>query len=264
MGRTITSLPDGRYVSIGGEHEDSYDQDFSIYNDVVVFNEADDSIDIYGYPKAVFPPTDFHSATLTGDCIVIIGCLGYPDDRRPGNTPVYALELPGCRISETKTSGDSPGWIYKHEARLEPNGSTVTIRGGKVVAKKGRGQLFWSNLEDYAFDIRSGVWCRLTNRNWSQFSIRPKNQFDPAWTLAWWPEEVLPQGVEYTLIEREPYQKDIRIEVAGVPVSVAGDFGAIKIVIEGEMPGNSAIGLAKKMRANAQRVAGCPCVLERA
>ncbi|KAK5652677.1 hypothetical protein OQA88_10271 [Cercophora sp. LCS_1] len=36
FGRTTTWLPDGRVVLIAGEHEDSYDPDFCIYNDVVV------------------------------------------------------------------------------------------------------------------------------------------------------------------------------------------------------------------------------------
>lgn len=36
FGRTETRLPDGRIVFIGGEHEDYYDPDFYIYNDVVV------------------------------------------------------------------------------------------------------------------------------------------------------------------------------------------------------------------------------------
>ena len=36
MGRTVTELPDGRVIFIGGEHEDFYDPDFYIYNDVVV------------------------------------------------------------------------------------------------------------------------------------------------------------------------------------------------------------------------------------
>lgn len=36
FGRTETLLPDGRVVFIGGEHEDFYDPDFFIYNDVVV------------------------------------------------------------------------------------------------------------------------------------------------------------------------------------------------------------------------------------
>jgi hypothetical protein len=36
FGRTSTKLPDGRVIHIAGEHEDSYDSDFCIYNDVVV------------------------------------------------------------------------------------------------------------------------------------------------------------------------------------------------------------------------------------
>src|SRR5262245_25043463 len=35
-GRTETALPGGRLVCVGGEHEDFYDPDFCIYNDVVV------------------------------------------------------------------------------------------------------------------------------------------------------------------------------------------------------------------------------------
>ncbi len=68
MGRTCDELVDGRMVCIGGEHEDFYDPDFRIYNDVVVFN-ADATIDIYGYPKEIFPPTDFQTATVTGTII---------------------------------------------------------------------------------------------------------------------------------------------------------------------------------------------------
>jgi hypothetical protein len=37
FGRTETKLPNGRIVYIGGEHEDIYDPDLNIYNDVVVF-----------------------------------------------------------------------------------------------------------------------------------------------------------------------------------------------------------------------------------
>lgn len=100
-GSTQTYLPDGRLICIGGEHEDYYDYDFQIYNDVVVIQnphlkdcvsaydvnvpvpsnfpqqkEADkngkqkmlgtsnvNDVTIYGYPENVFPPTDFHTAT---------------------------------------------------------------------------------------------------------------------------------------------------------------------------------------------------------
>ncbi len=158
MGRTLTSLPDGRYICIGGEHEDSYDPDFCIYNDVVVVNEAEGEIEIYGYPKDAFAPTDSHSATLAGDRIIIVGCLGYPDQRRAGRTPVYALELSGYRIDEIQTSGDSPGWIYKHEARLESAADDIIVHRGTAITEKDGAQHFWRNLEDYALNIRTGTW----------------------------------------------------------------------------------------------------------
>ncbi|CAF4078497.1 unnamed protein product, partial [Adineta steineri] len=111
FGATQTYLPDGRLICIGGEHEDSYDPDFQIYNDVVVIRNPrmvrahymyslpvpsnfpletaskegeilgtskPEDVTIYGYPEHVFPPTDFHTATYVKnngqeDFIYIIG-----------------------------------------------------------------------------------------------------------------------------------------------------------------------------------------------
>jgi hypothetical protein len=81
FGRSSTDLPDGRTILIAGEHEDYYDPDFYIYNDVVVLN-PNGRIDIFGYPAEVFPPTDFHTATLVGDRIIIVGNLGHPEQRK--------------------------------------------------------------------------------------------------------------------------------------------------------------------------------------
>ena len=62
FGQSITFLPDRRIIQIAGEHEDSYDPDFCIYNDVLV-HHPDGTIEIFGYPEADFPPTDFHTAS---------------------------------------------------------------------------------------------------------------------------------------------------------------------------------------------------------
>ena len=86
FGQSITFLEDGRVVQVGGEHEDSYDPDFCIYNDVFV--HEGEAIRIHGYPEDVFPPTDFHTATLLGREIVLIGSLGYVGTRKLGVTPV--------------------------------------------------------------------------------------------------------------------------------------------------------------------------------
>ncbi len=80
FGRSTTILDDGRIIEIAGEHEDHYDPDFCIYNDVTEF-KPDGSIRIFGYPEHVFRPTDFHTATLVDGFILIIGCLGYPAGR---------------------------------------------------------------------------------------------------------------------------------------------------------------------------------------
>lgn len=144
MGATRTELPDDRVVYIGGEHEDSYDPDFCIYNDVVVFGPSD-QIEIYGYPRGVFPPTDFHTASLVDNRIIVIGCIGYMKDRRPGYTPVYALDLADYHISEIPTSGPNPGWVFKHEAETSPDG-VITIRGGEVIQEHDGEQQFRRNV----------------------------------------------------------------------------------------------------------------------
>ena len=101
FGKSINRLPDGRFIEIAGEHEDFYDLNFCIYNDVIVHN-GKGQCEIYTYPSDVFPPTDFHSATLVGDFIYIIGNLGYKPKRRPGFTPVYSLNIIRSKSSRLK------------------------------------------------------------------------------------------------------------------------------------------------------------------
>ena len=131
-GQSKTSLEDGRTVYIGGEHEDFYDPDFYIYNDVVVKN-VDGSIAIYGYPREIFQPTDFHTATTVENCIYIIGCLGYVKDRRPKDTPVYLLNLQSFQISTVETTGEAPSWLFKHTARYETKTHSIVLEGGEVI-----------------------------------------------------------------------------------------------------------------------------------
>jgi hypothetical protein len=61
LGQSHTLIKNQWVVSIGGEHEDFYDPNFMIYNDIVV-RDFHGGIEILGYPRGVFPPTDFHSA----------------------------------------------------------------------------------------------------------------------------------------------------------------------------------------------------------
>ncbi len=151
-GQSTTELPDGRVIQIGGEHEDSYDADFCIYNDVFV-HVPDGKIDIFGYPEDVFPPTDFHTATLIGKYIYVIGSLGYHGARRFSATPVYRLHVDSMCMERMTISGSAPGWIYKH--RSDPiNAATIRIRGGMLVHEGGQ----TPNTAEFELDLEAMQW----------------------------------------------------------------------------------------------------------
>jgi hypothetical protein len=166
LGATRTRLSDRREVWIAGEHEDYYDPDFCIYNDVVICTPASpdaaadlarDGLEVYTYPREVFPPTDFHTATLVGEAIYVIGCLGYPEDRRPGSTPVVRLDLRTMAIEQIQTHGDGPGWIHKHHASYVPERHVILVRGGLVELGG-----------DAELDAQRGLWqLDLSTRRWA-------------------------------------------------------------------------------------------------
>lgn len=161
FGASLTPLDEGRFVQIGGEHEDHYDPDFYIYNDVVV-HDGNGAFQIYGYPRDVFPPTDFHTATLCRDGIYIVGCLGYVEQRQQAITPVYRLKLDSWEMESIKTAGEMPGWIYEHRARYEPERNVIHITGGKlhVVADDGEAQLI-PNEHQFELDLTLMRWRRI-------------------------------------------------------------------------------------------------------
>ncbi len=155
-GRTTTLLPDGRIVEIAGEHADSYDGDFCIYNDVTVF-DGYGNFEIWGYPEHIFPRTDFHTATLIDDYIYIIGSLGYHEQRRPGETPVYRLDCRNYKMECMKTKGKMPGWISEHNARYAPDANSIYITGGKI-----GGEELVPNHSTFALNLQTLVWKRLS------------------------------------------------------------------------------------------------------
>ncbi len=156
FGQSITFLPDGRIVQVAGEHEDHYDPDFCIYNDVFV-HHPDGTIDIYSYPEAVFPPTDFHTATLLGEFIYLVGSLGYPEARRYGKTPVYRLDIHSFQMEEIVTAGAMPGWIYGHVA-IALAADKIRISGGKIVTWDGSKELHTENAKTFIFNVEQNVW----------------------------------------------------------------------------------------------------------
>lgn len=154
-GQSFTLLPDGRVVEVGGEHEDFYDPNFCIYNDVVVF-DGHGGFEIYGYPKDVFPPTDFHTATLVGEWIYVIGSLGYRGEREHGRAQVLRLSTRDFHIERVETRGDDPGWISRHEATLVAPAS-IRVAGGKVDL----GEDYRDDDRAFVFDAMSQSWTRV-------------------------------------------------------------------------------------------------------
>lgn len=257
MGRTKSPLSDGRLICIGGEHEDFYDPDFFIYNDVVVFT-PNDKIEVYGYPREVFPPTDFHSATAVDERILIIGGLGYKNERRYGHTPVYSLDLSTYQVLQIPTSGEMPGWISEHQATYE-NADIITISGGQLVKECNSEQQICRNFEDYALDLKSWVWRRTTARNWQEFSIRQEKGI---FVLDRRPkaEALLPRTVPYTILPAAG-DADIRFLVANVTVSLTIRIRHIELIVEGNLDKPLLEQLTEDLRSSTETEVGRRCTL---
>lgn len=197
-GMSQTELPDGRTIFVAGEHEDHYDPDFFIYNDVIVRN-PDGTWEVFGYPVSELPPTDFHSATLVEDELFLIGNLGYPHERRRGETAALVLNLRTLRIAPLPTTGDCPGWIYKHQAEL--SGEAILIRGGEVETPLAN----LENIDDWRLDLQSLTWQRLTDRQWPRIEFR---RHDGSMNQLWQIRSAI-QNQSFGERFRESVQKDL-------------------------------------------------------
>jgi hypothetical protein len=260
MGQTRTELADGRLVCVAGEHEDYYDPDFHIYNDVVVF-APDGGIEIFGYPRDVFPPTDFHTATPDGERLVLVGCIGYPADRVPDHTPVYSLDLATYRIDRLDTTGQMPGWIGRHDADLDPARRVLTVRGGEVLAVREDKQRFRRNVEEYELDLGTLAWRRTTDRNWPQYAIR---RADGKWfVLDDRPdfEAFRPAGVPHEVLPPADWNTH-RLAVGGVMVRFAIGVGEVEILVEGALAGGLADDLVEAARLHVEAAIGRECVVD--
>ena len=168
MGQSSTLLPDGRVILIGGEFEDGHDPMFWIYNDVIV-KHPDGNIEIFGYPRHIFAPTDFHTATLVGDTIWIIGSLGYLEDIDHTQTSIYRLNIHSYKIEKVATR-NSIGWLHDHSATLKDN--QIIIKGGSIV---GDGLPMRENFDEWALNLKTLIWKNLTKKHWQVFMVQRKN-----------------------------------------------------------------------------------------
>ncbi len=290
FGRSDTTLPDGRVVSIAGEHEDHYDPDFYIYNDVVV-TDPTGAIEVYGYSREVFPPTDFHSATLDGERIVVIGCLGYPTQRVPGETPVYALDTGTFAFTKLTTTGDAPGWIFEHTATRSDDGRSITVRGGRrAVIVDGEDDIR-ENIDDWSLDLATLAWTRLTERRWTVWELsRADGQRHDLMTIEWmsWHvggkslfdrQQLASMGAElgytpdfalytsrftppvaHTPVEPniEEMPKTVRITVDGVTVRYVEESFFVRVTIEGTLPKETVATIIEDARAKLELLEHAP------
>jgi hypothetical protein len=273
LGQSKTKLPDGQLVLVGGEHEDYYDPDFYIYNDVVV-RRADGGIEIYGYPKDIFAPTDFHSATLIGERIILIGCLGYPEQRDLRSTPIYSLDLRSFKISAIKATGEAPGWLHKHNAVYIQNEEAIVITGGLLVEDEPD---LVESIDDWKLHVADWRWDRLTRRKWPRWNIRRNDRADNELYLInsayickdsggnphikeWFERDIsqlvdklgfkpdldlyerlyVPPVAHEKIADREDEFRVRRINVNGVIVRYNEKSSGVVITIEGELPGSTA------------------------
>lgn len=264
FGQTTTALPDGRTLAIAGEHEDHYDPDFFIYNDVLVTLPSGD-VEVYGYPHDAFPATDFHSATLAGDRVVILGCLGYRALRRPGVTPAFALDTATLAITALATTGANPGWIFKHAAELSADGRAIKVHGGERVEDAER---IVESIDDWSLDLATLTWSRLTDRGWPlwelaradgspnqlmtlgwmTFHVGGRSPFDRtqlaarAAQIGWHPDFALhadryaPPIAHRRLADEEDAVGTTRIAVDGVTVRYVEGFSEVRVTVEGALP----------------------------
>jgi hypothetical protein len=154
-GSSYHFLKDGTLIQIGGEHEDFYDPEFNIYNDVIKIS-PNGAVALFLYPEHIFPPTDFHSSTKLGNQIIIIGGLGYQKDRKAKRTNMYVLNLKNFSIKSLPSSGDKPGWVFEHTTLLDEKKKCLYLMDGK---KWENGKIV-DNKAIYKFDLKTSHWSQ--------------------------------------------------------------------------------------------------------
>jgi hypothetical protein len=112
---------------------------------------------------------DFHTATLVGESIVVIGNLGYPDHRVLGSTPVFRVAMDTLSVDRVDTLGEAPGWIHEHTAILSDDASAIVVRGGAIW--RGAELSMIENIDSWSLDLGTGRWTRLTALDWQRWTM---------------------------------------------------------------------------------------------
>jgi len=117
---------------------------------------ANGRIDILGYPAEVFPPTDFHTATLVGERIIIVETLDIRSSESQVRPLSWFLMFQPRRFG-CETLGYPPGWIHSHDALLEEGGVSILIRRGKL-DRGGEDTSLVENIDDWRLHLSDWRW----------------------------------------------------------------------------------------------------------
>lgn len=292
-GQSTTTLADGRVVLIAGEHEDHYDPDFFIYNDITI-RHPDDRIEILGFPENVFPPTDFHSSSLVDGKIIVIGNLGYPEQRKADETQILVIDPATWEIRQQPSTGESPGWIHGHQAIIE--GESIIVRRGNVWIHENEPLI--ENFDDWRLHLADWRWERLTYRPVTVYELSRKDgEPNQLHDMSMWlfqkdhgplpPLEIpgldddtmldeirnsakgvvpkdraaferryRPCGVDHKLLPQTEEALEHRIEVRGVLVRYDESWHSVRLVIEGELPDEILLQLRDDLKSKLERASG--------
>jgi hypothetical protein len=62
-----------------------------------------------------------------------------------------------------KTTGDNPGWIWDHKAKLRigaAGAQEIVVTGGKLYRMTSGNEEFLDNTATFVLDVATGVWSR--------------------------------------------------------------------------------------------------------
>ena len=101
-----------------------------------------------------------HSATHIDDFIYVVGGLGYQGSREFGVTPIYRLNCKTWKIEAVRSTGENPGWIYKHKARLVDS-NVLVVSGGETCNENDGEEQHVENGDRFSLDLSDMTWTKL-------------------------------------------------------------------------------------------------------
>jgi hypothetical protein len=122
-------------------------------------------------------------------------------------------------------------------------------------------QKFKRRVEEFALDVSSWKWQRITNRNWFQASICQQDGGLYVLDRHPKPDDLLLSTIPYIVLTCED-RDTARIVVDGIPVSLKGGVSAIELIVEGELPAEKSKRLVDEVRMKAEAIVGTRCIVE--